>query len=279
MSRSTFVLALAGVLAGSALGAQAQPPAGSPGGPPPAGQPPVGRRPLREDGMRRRPFEPGGPGRGPGRMGIRTMGPGRMDRMRRMGPGPMMGGDGAMGSSLASRLLSSTGELKLTDPQVTRLAAIARRADERRQSMRTRMDSLGRALRADTTARRRAFGPGAQPGGPLGAPLAADMQRMRDQAHVDLRDALSVLTAEQQARLWEMRAGPSQRRRKERQNSPIIPISVSNRCPNFSSTAPCAIAISSRTSVAVAVPARFTMMFACSGEICAPPWRKPLSPA
>src|SRR6185437_15043259 len=35
--------------------------------------------------------------------------------------------------------------------------------------------------------------------------------------------------------------------------------------------------MSSRTSFAVAWP-RFTMMFACIQEICASPWRKPLSP-
>jgi hypothetical protein len=48
--------------------------------------------------------------------------------------------------------------------------------------------------------------------------------------------------------------------------------------PVCSSTACCAMAISSRTSRAVAAP-RLTMMFACSGEICAPPCRCPLSPA
>ena len=115
----------------------------------------------------------------------------------RVEPGTMMGGP-----SLAEMLLSHTGELKLTDQQVVRLAAIARRAADRRTAERARFDSLRATFRADTAARRRAFG--AQPGQP--GPLAADMQRMRDQARVDLRDALVVLTPDQQAQAWEMRS-------------------------------------------------------------------------
>jgi hypothetical protein len=36
--------------------------------------------------------------------------------------------------------------------------------------------------------------------------LVAAGQRMRDQAHADLRDALSVLTPDQQATSWEIMA-------------------------------------------------------------------------
>ena len=110
----------------------------------------------------------------------------------------MMGFPMSGASSLAERLLGQTGELRLTDQQVVRLAAIARRADDRRRALRTRMDSLRVTLRADTTARRRRFAPD--------APLATDLQRMRDQSRADLRDALSVLTPDQQAQAWEMRS-------------------------------------------------------------------------
>jgi len=51
-----------------------------------------------------------------------------------------MGGPG--GGDVASFLLSHTGELKLSDQQVTRLAAIARRSADRRQAVMRSMDSL-----------------------------------------------------------------------------------------------------------------------------------------
>ncbi|AHG88794.1 hypothetical protein J421_1257 [Gemmatirosa kalamazoonensis] len=185
MSRTTLALALAGLLA-AAPTLDAQPPAGSP----PATQPPARQRrpmPRRLDRAADRP----GFG-GPGGRGAR---------------GGMMGFPMGGASSLAERLLGQTGELRLTDQQVVRLAAIARRADDRRRALRTRMDSLRTTLRADTTARRRGFRPGG-PGfpGAAGGPLAADLQRMRDQARADLRDALSVLTPDQQAQAWEMRS-------------------------------------------------------------------------
>ena len=108
----------------------------------------------------------------------------------------MMGG---MSRDVASMLLSHTGELKLTDAQVTRLAAIARRTADRRQSMRASMDSM-RPVRDSATRR----------AGPTPAARAM-MERLRDQGHTDLRDALSVLTADQQATAWEtmaQRGGP-----------------------------------------------------------------------
>jgi hypothetical protein len=55
------------------------------------------------------------------------------------------------------------------------------------------MDSLRTRLRADTAASRRAF-PDNQ----------AELQRLRDQARTDVRDALAVLTPDQQAQAWEM---------------------------------------------------------------------------
>jgi hypothetical protein len=103
----------------------------------------------------------------------------------RMGPPP----------SAADWVLGHTGELKLTDAQVVRLAAVARRAADRHDQMRAQFE-----------ARRGQMTPG-QP------PSAADRQRMqqafeqeREQGRADLRDALSVLTPDQQARAWEMMA-------------------------------------------------------------------------
>jgi len=100
---------------------------------------------------------------------------------------------------VASRFLAQTGELKLTDQQVTRLAAIARRSAEHRQSMRASLDSL----------RPTRFGP---PGATRdsvrrqGPPAAARAlgARLRDQGHADLRDALAVLTPDQLATAWGM---------------------------------------------------------------------------
>jgi len=166
MSRTTFALALAAVLSiAPTLGAQQQPPAGAPG-----------RRPMPG---RDRQFGPMGPGG--------------------MGPGAPMTG----GGSPAEMLLAHTGELRLTDQQVVRLAAIARRADDRRRAFRTRMDSLRATFRPDSTRPRARFAPGGAAGG---GPLATQLTQMRDQARTDLRDALTVLTPDQQAQAWEMAA-------------------------------------------------------------------------
>jgi hypothetical protein len=140
-----------------------------------------------------------------GTVTIGAQGPGG----RRPGPGPMPGpGTGAMGrggpgggalDDPAEFLLSHTGELRLTDAQVTRLAAIARRSADRRQTLRTRMDSLRsqRPLgeRPDSAARaqmRQRF-----------EQMRPDMERLRDQSQADRRDAIAVLTPDQQAQAWE----------------------------------------------------------------------------
>jgi hypothetical protein len=110
---------------------------------------------------------------------------------------------GPSGMDAASMLLAQTAELKLSDQQVTRLAAIARRTGERRTAMMASLDSL-------RTERMRAAGAAtAAPGAATRAPSQADrdmMLRMRDQSHTDLRDALSVLTPDQLATSWEMTA-------------------------------------------------------------------------
>jgi hypothetical protein len=102
---------------------------------------------------------------------------------------------------VASMLLSHTGDFKLTDQQVTRLAAIARRTAERRQAMRASMDSMFASRAAPPAA-------GQGTARPLGPPPAARAfaEKMRDQAHADLRDAIAVLTVDQQAMGWEMMA-------------------------------------------------------------------------
>lgn len=110
------------------------------------------------------------------------------------------GGRGPGQSELAARmLLAHTGELQLTDQQVVRLAAIARRAESRRQAQRSAMDSLrlrfgpDRAAPMDSTARRQ-----------LREQMRTRMTQLAEQRRVDQRDALAVLTADQQARAWEM---------------------------------------------------------------------------
>lgn len=107
-------------------------------------------------------------------------------------PGPMPGGPGP---DPAGMLLAATGRLHLTDAQVVRLAAIARRAEERHAAMRTSMEAAHAA----------------RPGAADRAPSEADMQRVHqqmEQVHqqmqTDLRDALAVLTPDQQATAFQM---------------------------------------------------------------------------
>ena len=128
------------------------------------------------------------------------------------GPRPPMSGEGGMDAgpamqrggppeALASHLLSHVGELKLTDQQVTKLAAIARRADERHRAMRTTMDSMAR-LAAQPTA-------GSAPRAPDA--MRAAMERAREMERGDVRDALAVLTVDQQADAWIMRGAAGER--------------------------------------------------------------------
>lgn len=101
------------------------------------------------------------------------------------------------GTPGAEMLLARTGELALTDAQVTRLAAIARRNAARRQAMRASFDSIrnrfGPENRPDSATRRQ-----------LATRMRADAERMREQEHADRRDAIAVLTVDQQAKAWEM---------------------------------------------------------------------------
>ena len=141
--------------------------------------------------------EPGpGPGPNPGRG---EGGPPPFARGPAFGPGMrgpgMRGPDGAPGD-IGSFLLAHTAELKLSDQQVTRLAAIARRSEDRRQAAMRSMDSVAtRRFRNDSAGR--------GPGGPPPA-MRAEADRLRQLRHADLREALAVLTPDQQASAWEI---------------------------------------------------------------------------
>ena len=129
---------------------------------------------------------PGGRRPGPG------MGPG-------FGMGPGGPGGGSAVSDPAEFLLSQTGELKLTDAQVTRLAGIARRSAERRRALRAQMDSIRpertTGERPDSATRARMRQRFDQ--------LRPQMEQLRTQSQADRRDAIAVLTADQQAQAWE----------------------------------------------------------------------------
>src|SRR5262245_37113370 len=116
----------------------------------------------------------------------------------------MPGRDGASPiGATADFLLAHTGDLALTDAQVVRLAAISRRTDARRKTTMARMDSARAAARpapGDSAGPR-----GRGPGFPM--PTSAQMQQARDQMHADIRDAIAVLTPDQQANAWLMVAG------------------------------------------------------------------------
>jgi hypothetical protein len=110
-------------------------------------------------------------------------GPGNVMFMRHDGPGA------------ASMLLSHTGELKLTDQQVVRLAAIARRAQERHEAMHQGM--MAEHANAQP-------GQPAPPSGDMMRRMQAQMEQMHEQERADLRDALAVLTPDQLATAFEM---------------------------------------------------------------------------
>jgi hypothetical protein len=106
-------------------------------------------------------------------------------------PGGMAGGPMAG----ATFLLAHTGDLQLTDQQVVKLAAIARRESGRRRAMMSAVDSMRRTF----TPRRDSAGP------PRRDPqMEARLTQVREQARTDLRDAITVLTPDQQAQAWMM---------------------------------------------------------------------------
>jgi hypothetical protein len=94
-------------------------------------------------------------------------------------------------------LLSHTGQLQLTDQQVVKLAAIARRAADRHKAMHAGFDSLRAQFR-------RGGDSGMRHHEGLPAPFRAAMEKEHQANHADLRDALAVLTSDQQASAWEL---------------------------------------------------------------------------
>ena len=129
----------------------------------------------------------------------RGFAPGPMPGQRGMGPGAGPRGAGPT-ENPAEFLLRHTGEFKLTDAQVTRLAGIARRSADRRRAMRTQLDSMRSSFarggqRPDSAARAGMRQRMEQ--------MRPQMDRMREQSLADRRDAISVLTPDQQAQAWD----------------------------------------------------------------------------
>jgi hypothetical protein len=111
----------------------------------------------------------------------------------------------------AEYFLAHTGELRLTDAQVVRLAAIARRSEDRRRAARARLDSIMPTRRPPTDSAGRAAR--MRDMEQMREQMRASIERQRDQARADLRDALAVLTPDQQVLAWEMvAAGPHRER-------------------------------------------------------------------
>jgi hypothetical protein len=111
--------------------------------------------------------------------------------------GPVsMGARARMAAPAAKMLLANTAELGLTDAQVVRLAAIARRSETRRSALRATLDSNRRKMEtqsADTAARRQ-----------FRDQMRTRFEREQEQGQTDLRDAIAVLNADQQAKAWQM---------------------------------------------------------------------------
>jgi len=112
--------------------------------------------------------------------------------------------DGGPLGATAEFLLSHTGDLRLSDNQVVRLASIARRSAERRRTMRDSLEDMRPAMRGpmrgdsvDRAQRRQEFERNAER-------MRARMDRLREQSEDDRRDAIAVLTADQQAQAWEL---------------------------------------------------------------------------
>lgn len=147
----------------------------APAGPPPRARTPDGDMRPRVRGTI---MEHEGPGHQAGAMKMRGQGPG----------------------SIGGMLLAHTAELKLSDAQVTRLAAIARRTDERHKAARVTMDSVMKSHMAMPAAERNRM--------PMqdDAGVRAMHERMMAAERADVRDALAVLTADQQADAWMMRS-------------------------------------------------------------------------
>ena len=106
-------------------------------------------------------------------------------------------GRGMGGGRSAQMFLARSGELELTDAQVVKLAGIARRTEARQKSLRAQMDSgRTRFTQPGDSAARRAFA----------QKMRDNMTKEQAASQTDLRDALAVLTPDQQAKAWQMNA-------------------------------------------------------------------------
>ena len=99
----------------------------------------------------------------------------------------------------ASMFLAHTGELQLTDAQVTKLAAIARRAESREKAMRARMDSAMSHGKAE--AAHDGMGDGTMM---MRMRMLMPTEAERKAQHEDDREAFSIPTPDQLATAWEL---------------------------------------------------------------------------
>jgi hypothetical protein len=115
----------------------------------------------------------------------------------------MMMRDGMHGMPMdaASMFLAHTGDLQLTDAQVTRLAAIARRSEARQKAMHARMDSAMKSMHEGMEMSRDGNGP-ARAMMMMRMPMMSEADRKAQ--HEDDREAFSVPTPDQLATAWEM---------------------------------------------------------------------------
>lgn len=126
-------------------------------------------------------------------------------------------------------MLAHTGELNLTDAQVVKLAAIERRAEARRSATRASMDSMRTRMMAqpvptDSAARlaRR---------NTMMSTMQATRTRMQEQQQADLRDAIAVLTPDQQAKAWQIVAQSPRGNRAARPGRAMRPGAMGQMAP------------------------------------------------
>lgn len=140
-----------------------------------------------------------GPTPEPRRMEVRKM---VMAHAAMAGPVAMRAGmPGGRTMDAASMLLAHTGELQLTDAQVTKLAAIARRSEAREKAMHTRMDSVKLREHAEVMADGR--------GGDMRVVRMRVVEMSdadRKAQHEDNREAFAIPTPDQLATAWELMA-------------------------------------------------------------------------
>ena len=106
---------------------------------------------------------------------------------------------GGMMMDAASMFLAHTGELQLTDAQVTKLAAIARRAESREKAMHARMDSAMAHAKAE--AGHDGMGDGMMM---MRMRMFMPTEAERKAQHEDDREAFSIPTPDQLATAWEL---------------------------------------------------------------------------